>query len=264
MQNIRHRATLEHRYEVECFSFHHLNGDVCQHHGNQLECGQGHHVRQLKWRETFKNIVVGTGLDAILNNTFNAVAGSVAWYVGLIGAGTGTVSITSGAAAVTGSGTSFANGDNGSDLIIVGAGAAGADLITTVSGNPGSTTALTAGNNAGTTVAGAAYALEPRAADTMSSKSFNETAPYSNSVRPTWTKNGASSGGSMSNSSSPASFNINTSGRVFGAFLSSDSTKSGTAGSLFGGGLFTSGAGSRAVANTDVVNVTTTLTATSA
>lgn len=252
---------LTHQYTVECVRMHHLNGDVCPHHGQTELCGHGYHLKKLQWREVFTNIVVTTGLDALLNNSFNAAAGSVAWYVGLIGAGTGTVSITSGAAAVTGSGTSFANGDNGSDLIIVGAGAAGADLITTVSGNPASGTALTAAGNAGTTVSGASYAIEPRAADTMSSKSFNETAPYSNSVRPTWTKNGASSSGSMSNSSSPASFNINTGGRVFGAFLASDNTKSGTAGTLFGGGLFSTG--SRQVANTDVVNVTTTLTATS-
>lgn len=255
------RLGLKHEYVVECVRMHHLNGEVCRHHGKEVFCGHAHHVRQVQWRERFTNIVVTTGLNALLDNSFNAAAGSVAWYVGLIGAGTGTVSITSGAAAVTGSGTSFANGDNGSDLIIVGAGAAGADLITTVSGNPASTTALTAAANAGTTVSGAAYAIEPRAADTLASKSFNETTPYSNGTRPAWTKNGASSGGSMSNSSSPASFSINTSGRVFGAFLGSDNTKGGTTGTLFGGGLFSTG--SRAVANTDVVNVTTTLTVTS-
>ena len=218
---------------------------------------------RLKWRAEFQNLVVNTGLNMLLDNSFGSVPGSVAAYVGLVGAGTGTVAITSGAAAVTGTGTSFANGDNGSELIIVGAGASGADLITTVSGNPASGTALTAAANAGTTVSGAAYAIEPRAADTMSSKSFNETAPYSNATRPTWTKNGAASGGAMSNSSSKASFTINATGRIFGAFMATDSTKSGTTGILYGGGLFTPG-GSRAVQSGDTVNVQVDLSVTAA
>lgn len=215
----------------------------------------------LKWRETIDNIVVNTGLNALLDNTFNAAAGSVNWFVGLIGANTGTVSITSGAAAITGSGTDFQATDVGSDLIIAGAGAAGVDLVTTLSARS-STTAATAGANAGSTVSGASFAVEPRPADTMASKSFNETAPYSNATRPAWTKNGAASGGAMSNSSSKASFTVNTTGRVFGAFLASDSTKSGTAGSLYGGGLFTSG--SRQVVNGDTLNVQIDLSATAA
>src|SRR6266540_1213351 len=161
---------------------------------------------RVKWQEVFQNNVMTVGLNALLNNSFQTIPGSVTWYVGLIGAGTGTVAITSGAAAVTGTSTAFANGDNGNDLIIVGAGAAGADLITTVSGNPSSATALTAGNNAGTTVSGASYALEPRLADTMASKSFNETVPYSDATRRTWTPNGAASAGAISNSSSKAVF----------------------------------------------------------
>lgn len=45
----------------------------------------------LKWKEEFDNIVVTEGLNALLNNTFNAAAGSVAWYVGLVtGPGSGT------------------------------------------------------------------------------------------------------------------------------------------------------------------------------
>ena len=207
---------------------------------------------RLKWRDGFTNIVVGEGLNELLGRTFNAVPSDVNWYVGLIGAGTGTVAINSGAAAVTGSGTSFANGDNGSDIIIVGAGASGADLKSTVSGNPASATSLTTADNAGTTVSGAAYAIEPRAADVMNSKSFKEVTPYSNANRPTWTKNGAPSGGQMSNSSSKAAFSINASGRVFGAFLVANNTKGGTTGPLYGGGLFTV---SRLIESGDTLNV---------
>lgn len=207
----------------------------------------------LKWRDGFHNIVVTEGRNLLLNRSFDTVASDVLWYVGLIGAGTGTVAVSSSSASVTGTSTSFANGDNSSDITIVGAGAAAADLVTTISGNPGSTTALTLAATAGTTVSGAAYAIEPRAADTMASKSFNETVPYSDSTRPAWTKNAAASSGAMSNSSSKASFTINATGRIFGAFLATNSTKSGTTGTMFGGGLFSGG--SRTVASSDTLNI---------
>lgn len=213
---------------------------------------------RLKWATSFDNLVVNAGLNMLLDNSFNAVPGSVAAYVGLIGAGAGTVAITSGAAAVTGSGTTFdANLATSpiADIIIVGAGASGADLITTVAARS-SNTALTTTANAGTTVSGAAYATEPIAGDTLAShiNSWSEITPYSNANRPTWTKNGAAAGGAMSNSSAKASFSINASGRIFGAFLATDNTKGGTSGILYGGGLFTTG-GSRAVQSGDTVNV---------
>lgn len=215
----------------------------------------------LRWAEQFENIVVTAGLNALLDNSFTAAAGSVNWYVGLIGAHTGSVSITSGAAAITGSGTDFQATDVGSDITIVGAGASAADLVTTVLSRS-STTAAVANANAGTTVTGAAFAIEPRPADTMSSKSFNETTPYSDATRPAWTRNGAASAGAMSNSSSKASFTINATGRVFGAFLSSNNTKGGTTGTLYGGGLFATG--SRSVLSGDTLNVQVDLSATAA
>lgn len=204
----------------------------------------------------FDNLVVTAGLNALLGNTFDAAAGSVNWFVGLIGAGTGTVSETAAANAVTGSGTTFDAALAVSpiaDIIIVGAGTAGADLITTVASRS-SNTALTTTANAVTTVSGAAFATEPIPADTMASHitSWSDTAPYSNGTRPAWTKNGAPSGGAMSNSSSKASFTINTTGRAFGGFLVSNSTVSGTTGTLYGGGLFSTG--SRALLNGDVLN----------
>lgn len=193
------------------------------------------------WEQEFDNLVVTEGRNALLGNTFDAIPGSVAWHVGLIGANAGSVSITSGAAAITGSGTDFQATDVGSDLIIVGAGAGGLDLVTTVSARS-STTAATAGANAGATVSGAGYAIEPRAADVMATKSFTEVTAYSEGTRQAWTKNGAPSAGAMSNSTSKARFTINAANtRVFGGFLSSNNTKGGTTGLLFGGGLFSVG-----------------------
>src|SRR3954471_23853035 len=45
----------------------------------------------------FENLVVNAGLNALLGRTFDVVGSNVLWYAGLIGAGTGTVSITASA-----------------------------------------------------------------------------------------------------------------------------------------------------------------------
>lgn len=88
------------------------------------------------------------------------------------------------------------------------------------------------------------------ATDTMASKgTWTELTPYSGN-RPAWTKNGAPSGGAMSNSSSKAVFTINASATVTGAGLTSANT--GTAGLLFGLGDFSQ---SRAVISGDSLNV---------
>lgn len=220
-------------------------------------------LNKLLGYSTFSNVVVTVGLDALLNRTFNAVGADVNWYVGLIGAGTGTVAETAGAGPVTVTGTStvWTAADVGSDIIIVGAGAAGIDYFSTIASRA-SNTSITVTDTTSVTVAGALYAVEPRAADIMGTISFNETTPYSNANRPTWTPNGASSGGAMSNSSAKASFSINATGRVFGAFMVNNNTKGGTTGTLYGGGLFTTG--SRAVLSTDTVNVQVDLSAVSA
>ena len=213
----------------------------------------------------FENLATTVGLNALLDNTFSAAAGSTAWYVGLVGAGAGTVAINSAAAAVTGTSTTFTSALAASpiaDIIIVGAGAAGADLTQTVATYT-SATSITLSGNASTTVTGASYACETVAADTLASHGtfWTETAPYSNGTRPAWTKNGSASGGANSNSSSKASFSVNASGRVFGGFMASDSTKSGTTGTLYGMGLFTS-SGSRSVISGDTLNVQVDLTVT--
>lgn len=206
-----------------------------------------------KWAEEFDNLVTTEGRNALLGRTFDVVGSDVLWYVGLVAAGTGTVAITSGAATVTGTTTSFSAADVGSDIIIKGAGAAGADLVTTVATFT-SATSITTTANAGATVSGVGYAVEARPADTMASKSFNEGVPYSNATRPVWAKNGAPSAGAMSNSTSRASFTVNATAQVYGAFMSSNNTKSGTLGILYGQGLFVA-AGARGVVSGDTINV---------
>jgi len=59
----------------------------------------------------------------------------------------------------------------------------------------------------------------------------------------------------ISNSASPSVFSINGSTTVGGAFLTSDSTKSGTSGILFSAADFQS-PGDRTVVNGDTLNVT--------
>jgi hypothetical protein len=56
---------VKHFYKVECFG----------PDGN------------LKWVESFKNMVVTEGLNAYITNTLKTIPGSVAWYVGLKGTG---------------------------------------------------------------------------------------------------------------------------------------------------------------------------------
>ena len=99
------------------------------------------------------------------------------------------------------------------------------------------------------------------AGDTMASHGgWSEIVPYSDGTRPVYTP-GTIASGAVDNSASKAVFNINTSSTVYGCFLTDNSTKSGTTGTLYGGGDFVS---SRAVVNGDTLNVTVTLTQTSA
>lgn len=74
----------------------------------------------------------------------------------------------------------------------------------------------------------------PVAGDTMASQTnWAEAVPYNESVRQTYTVNGAATGGAVSNSSSKATFSINATDTVDGAFLVDDDTKGGSAGTLF-------------------------------
>jgi hypothetical protein len=95
------------------------------------------------------------------------------------------------------------------------------------------------------------------AADTMASHAgWSEVTAYAAATRPaiTW---GTTSAGS--NTASAVSFSINASVTVAGAFTVTDSTKSGTTGTLYSAGDF---AAARSAANGDTINVTPTLSAT--
>lgn len=101
-------------------------------------------------------------------------------------------------------------------------------------------------------------------ADTMASHAgWAESAAYSNGTRPAMTL-GALSGTSTvtcDNSGSVAVFNINGTATLNGSFVTSNSTVSGTTGTLYGEGDYLA---SRGVASGDTVNVTITLTAAAA
>lgn len=101
------------------------------------------------------------------------------------------------------------------------------------------------------------------AADTMSSHAgWAEVVAYSQATRPaiTW---GSVASQSVDNSGSPAAFSINANGTTIGgAGVTSNNTKSGTAGILYGAGAFT--AGDKSLDNGDTLNVTATATAAAA
>lgn len=96
------------------------------------------------------------------------------------------------------------------------------------------------------------------AGDTMGSHGgWTESAAYSNATRPALTL-GTVASQSVDNSASKAVFNINATATIAGAFVTTNSTVSGTTGILIGASDF---AASRSVQNLDTLNVTVTLTA---
>lgn len=97
------------------------------------------------------------------------------------------------------------------------------------------------------------------AGDTMASHAgWTENVSYSNANRVTWT-GGSASAGSIDNSASPAAFNINGTATIAGSFMVTNSTKSGTTGTLYSESNFTQG--NRSVVNGDTLNCTATETA---
>lgn len=105
---------------------------------------------------------------------------------------------------------------------------------------------------------GASASNNPAAGDTMASHAgWTEVTTYSNATRPTCTFGTATTADPsvISNTASPASFNINGTATVGGAFLTSNNTKGGTTGTLFSAADFAA-PGDRSVANGDTLNVT--------
>jgi hypothetical protein len=105
---------------------------------------------------------------------------------------------------------------------------------------------------------GAGSSNTPAAGDTMASHAgWTEVTTYSNANRVTATLATATTANPsvVTNSASPAVFNINGTTTVGGAFLTSENTKGGTTGTLFSAADFGS-PGDRSVVNSDTLSVT--------
>ena len=105
---------------------------------------------------------------------------------------------------------------------------------------------------------GAAASNTPAAGDTMSSHAgWTEVVDYSQATRVVATFGTATTADPsvISNTSSPATFTINATTTVGGAFLTTGSAKSGTAGTLFSASDFAA-PGDRAVVSADTLTVT--------
>lgn len=100
----------------------------------------------------------------------------------------------------------------------------------------------------------------PAGADTMASHAgWTEVADYDEATRPAATF-GSVSGQSVDNSASKAEFTIDSDDTTIGgAFLTTDNTKSGSSGTLYGVGAFT--AADKTLDDDDVLNVTVACTA---
>lgn len=95
------------------------------------------------------------------------------------------------------------------------------------------------------------------AGDTMASHAgWAEVTAYSNATLPAITFGTTSAG---SNTATAVTFNINGTATVAGAFVTTNSTKGGTTGTLYSAGDF---AASRSVVSGDTLNVTLTVSAT--
>ena len=105
---------------------------------------------------------------------------------------------------------------------------------------------------------GAGASNTPAAGDTMSSHAgWTEVVAYSNATRvaATFATATAANPSVVTNTASPATFNINGTTTVGGAFLTSGSAKSGTTGTLFSAADFGS-PGDRSVVSSDTLSVT--------
>jgi hypothetical protein len=105
---------------------------------------------------------------------------------------------------------------------------------------------------------GAAGSNTPAASDTMDSHAgWTEVTDYSQSTRPACSFGTATTADPsvITNSGSPATFSINATVTVGGAFLTSDNTKGGSTGILFSASAFAS-PGDRNVVSGDTVTVT--------
>jgi len=101
----------------------------------------------------------------------------------------------------------------------------------------------------------------PAAGDTMSSHAgWTEVVAYSQATRPACTFGTPTTANPSvaTNSAAPATFSINGTTTVGGAFLTSNSTKGGTTGTLFSAADF-SAPGDRSVVSADTLSVTYTL-----
>lgn len=101
----------------------------------------------------------------------------------------------------------------------------------------------------------------PVAGDTAADIASNatESTAYDETTRVAWNEAAASSQ-SITNSANKATFTMNATKTIYGAFLVSDSTKSGTSGTLFAASRFSA---SRAVVDNDELLVTYTVLASS-
>lgn len=226
----------------------------------------------LKWKEENHNLVTNAGLLDMNFRYFGAVqtnpAYTAAWFIGLYGTGASVNPLagdTMATASFTSTGSSIASttltiGTLATGTIVIG------QMITGTGVFPGTyITANISGSGSGSTwTVSRSQTVTSTAINSTTARTWSENTTYSQSTRPaaafgvpTYADPSQISNSSTVNpSGSPAVavFSINGTTTIGGAFLTSDSTKSGVTGVLFSASDFTGG--DRAVISGDTLNVT--------
>lgn len=222
----------------------------------------------LKWQDRIFNLIVNDGLNDNLNKYLKGSAYTAAFFSSLINeVGSSTITgITQANPGVvsTPSTAGLVNGDKVRINNVAG--------MTQVNGNEYTISSVVLNTSFSIGVSTIGFGLYTSggnwwedpvvAGDTMAVHGgWTENVSYSEATRPSIVL-GTVASQSVDNSANKAVFTMNANGTITGVFVTTDSTKGGTTGILYGGGVFVQG--SKTVSPSDTLNVTHTFTAASA
>lgn len=213
----------------------------------------------LKWEAESKNLVLNGGLQDMNSKYFIGSSYTAAWYLGLYGTAASvnpvaTDTMATSTFSATGSsisGTTLTIGTVSSGTVTIGQLISGTNVL--------GGTYITAGSGSSWTVS-QSQTVASTTISAATARTWSENTTYSNATRPaaTFVAPTVANPSVATNSASPASFTINGTTTIGGAFLTSVSTKGGVTGVMYSAADFSS-PGDRSVVSGDTLTVTYTL-----